>query len=130
MNFDKCPCSGRSLARLLQPALMSILAREPLHGYLIAQRLRKLTLFRDSSPDYAGIYRLLNVMEKNGLVQGEWGTAEAGPAKRRYTLTSGGGACMAMWLKTLKRYRRAIDDLTAALEGRVAKAKRTKGSLR
>jgi DNA-binding PadR family transcriptional regulator len=126
VDFNKCPCSGKSLARLLQPALMSVLAGEPLHGYLIAQRLRKLALFQESPPDYAGIYRVLNSMEEQGFVKGEWDTAEAGPAKRCYALTSQGRSCMAKWLKTLKGYRRAIDDLTAVLESRVSKRKATR----
>jgi len=124
VDFNKCSCSGKSLARLLQPALMSVLASEPLHGYLIAQRLRKLTMFEKSPPDYTGIYRLLNTMEAQGLVKGEWDTGEAGPAKRRYAITSRGRACMATWLKTLREYRRAIDDLTTVLESRVVKRKR------
>jgi len=121
VDFDNCACSGKSLARLLQPALMSVLAGEPLHGYLIAQRLRKLSLFKDSPPDYAGIYRFLNSMEEQGLVKSEWDTADAGPAKRRYGLTRKGRSCMARWLATLTDYRQAIDDLVGQLGRQLAK---------
>ncbi len=124
MDFNNCSCSGRSLARLLQPALMSVLAGEPVHGYLIAQRLRKLVMFRDSPPDYAGIYRVLSALEEQDLVKGEWDTAEAGPAKRRYTLTCRGRACMDTWLKTLQEYRQAIDDLATVMESRISKRRR------
>lgn len=123
MDFDKCACSGKSLARLLQPALMSVLAEEPLHGYLIAQRLRKLALFEDSQPDYAGIYRLLNSMEERGLVKSEWDTADAGPAKRRYGLTRSGRSCMGRWLATLTDYRQAVDDLVTEISRHLAKRK-------
>ena len=123
MDFDKCACSGKSLARLLQPALMSVLADEPLHGYLIAQRLRKLSLFKDSPPDYAGIYRFLNSMEERGLVKSEWDTADAGPAKRRYGLTRNGRSCMVRWLATLTDYRQAVDDLVAEISRHLAKRK-------
>lgn len=100
---------------------MSVLAEEPLHGYLIAQRLKKLAFFQDALPDYGGIYRTLNGMEEQRLVKAKWDTGEAGPAKRRYELTAQGRSCMARWLQTLKGYRRAVDELTASLEEGLSK---------
>lgn len=120
MDFDACPCTGKTLARLLQPAIMSVLAEEALHGYLIAQRLKKLTIFEDASPDFAGIYRTLNAMEEQGLVRASWDTPESGPAKRSYELTRSGKACMKKWLQTLTRYGQAIDELTGVLRERLA----------
>lgn len=123
MDFNTCACSGKSLGRLLQPAVMAILAKEPLHGYLIAQRLRKLSMYRDCRPDFAGLYRALNGMEEQGLLRAEWDTAEAGPARRRYELTRTGRDCLATWARTLKAYRRDIDDLIRAIQPRAPRRK-------
>jgi len=120
VDFDECPCTGKTLARLLQPAIMSVLAQEPLHGYLIAQRLRTLAIFEGTTPDYAGVYRTLNAMQEQGLVRASWDTPESGPAKRCYQLTRAGKACMAQWLETLQRYERAIHELTEVLGARLA----------
>ena len=84
MDFDQCPCSGRTLARLLQPAAMVVLAAEPLHGYRVAERLRSLAMFQGRRPDPTGLYRLLKSMEEDGLVVAAWDLADRGPARRRY----------------------------------------------
>jgi len=71
-NLNECPCSGKTLARLIQPAVMTVLADEPLHGYVIVQRLTAMTMFRDHGPDITGVYRLLKSMEKKGFVTSTW----------------------------------------------------------
>ena len=111
MDFDDCPCSGKSLARLLQPAVMAVLAKEPLHGYRIAQRLRRLAMFRDHRPDPTGLYRLLKSMEEQGLVVSSWELADTGPAKRRFELTPSGRACLDQWIQTLEGYQAAVSQL-------------------
>jgi DNA-binding PadR family transcriptional regulator len=109
--MTECPCSGKTLARIIQPAVMAVLAKETLHGYLIVQRLSKLAMFQDQTPDPAGLYRLLKAMEHDGLVVSTWDMDGAGPAKRRYKLTSSGRKCLARWAGTLTEYRDAITDL-------------------
>lgn len=125
MNLNGCPCSGKTLARLIQPAVMTVLANEPLHGYVIAQRLTELKMFRDHGPDIAGVYRLLKGMEKKGFVTSSWECAASGPAKRRYALTPGGRTCLARWITTLRTYRDAVSNLldTATSNG-AAKTRR------
>jgi len=110
-EFENCPCSGKTLARLLHPAVMAVLAEEPQHGYAIAQRLRAMSMFCESPPDPAGIYRVLKSMEDDGFVQSEWDLAASGPAKRRYTLTKSGRACLARWKETLAGYSAAIAEI-------------------
>jgi PadR family transcriptional regulator, regulatory protein PadR len=122
VNFNLCPCSGKTLAKLLQPAALAVLAREPVHGYLIARRLEGLGMFRGQKPDPTGLYRLLKAMEEKGLVSASWDLPEAGPAKRRFSLTAGGRACLARWTRTLQDYRKSIDGLLDLLHGSVRKA--------
>ena len=114
MNLNECPCSGKTLARLIQPAVMAVLASEPLHGYVIVQRLAGMSMFRDHGPDTTGVYRLLKSMEKKAFVTSTWELAASGPAKRRYALTPDGRACLTRWIATLRVYRAAVDDLLVA----------------
>ena len=131
MNLNDCPCSGKTLARLIQPAVMAVLADEPLHGYVIVQRLATLSMFRDHGPDITGVYRLLKGMEKKGLVTSTWEPAASGPAKRCYALTPEGRACLGRWITTLRTYREAVGDLLdTAVSKRRSPAERTRAHAR
>ena len=90
---------------------MSVLAKEPLYGYVIVQRLSVMTMFEVQRPDITGVYRLLKSMEKKGFLTSTWESATHGPAKRRYALTPGGRTCLARWITTLHNYRDAVDNL-------------------
>lgn len=116
MDFSECACSGKTLARLLQPAIMTVLARQPVHGYLILQRLQDLPMFRDHPPDATGVYRFLKSMEKDGLVTSTWDLADTGPARRRFVLTHDGEVCLGHWVETLEEYRRTVTQLLAELK--------------
>lgn len=111
MEFGDCACSGKSLMRLVRPVLLRILAVEPLHGYLIAQRLGELAMFRDQPADPTGLYRALKDMEREGLVTSAWDTGDSGPARRRYQITERGRHCLTQWLETLDRYSQTVADL-------------------
>jgi len=111
---DECPCSGATLARLIQPAIMTLLAGGALHGYRIVQRLAKTPLLGGSRPDPTGVYRMLRIMEKRGLVVSSWDLSDSGPARRLYRLTPEGCQCLGRWVKTLTDYHRAIGGLLAA----------------
>ena len=69
MDLDQCACSGRTLDRLLRPAVLALLAREKTHGYDIVQRLQDLV--RCSLrflPIQAEVYKALKSMEKKGCL--------------------------------------------------------------
>jgi DNA-binding PadR family transcriptional regulator len=111
MDFGNCACSGKSLMRLLRPAVLHVLAGEPTHGYLVGQRLAELAMFRDQPADLTGLYRLLKDMEKEHLVTSAWDTGDSGPARRRYQITERGRQCLARWTQTLDRYHQTVADL-------------------
>ncbi len=115
MDFHKCPCTGGTLARLLRPAIMSVLAGEPAHGYLVAEKLGGLKLFAELPPDRAGVYRALHDMEERGLVESDWELTDTGPARRSFHLTEAGTACMEHWVQTLREYRKGVSDLLDSL---------------
>jgi len=115
MDLDQCACSGRTLDRLLRPAVLALLARGKSHGYDLAQRLQDVELFAEIPPDTSGVYKALKSMEEEGLVSASWELGDAGPAKRRYALTKDGKACLKRWAETLENYRNQIDGLLAIL---------------
>jgi DNA-binding PadR family transcriptional regulator len=116
MDFNECACSGRSLARMLRPAVMGLLASGPAHGYQLARQLVEMKMFAAQEPDHAGLYRALKQMEDEGLLTSAWDLAETGPARRVFTITADGAACLGKWKKTLADYRDALDELLGLLK--------------
>ena len=114
MELDECPCSGKTLARLIRPAVLFVLIEEDLHGYEIVQRLNEFQLVKGYEPDATGVYRTLRSMEEMSLVESEWVLSEAGPAKRRYAVTANGIACAQRWMMTLSQYHEAVGALLKA----------------
>jgi DNA-binding PadR family transcriptional regulator len=109
-----CPCEGATLDRLIQPAILVVLAEGPLHGYRLAERIGELPGFTGEKPDVSGVYRFLKAMERKGLVASAWDTSESGPAKKCYQITPSGRNCLHRWVGTLENYRRAVSGLLGA----------------
>lgn len=116
MTFEECACSGKTLARLLQPAVMALLAREPVHGYRLVQQLQEMAMFRGHPPDPTGLYRMLKSMEDRGLVTSTWDQAERGVGKRQYTLTRSGRDCLHRWSGTLTDYSNALTEILGLIQ--------------
>ncbi len=114
MEFLDCPCTGKSLTRLVRPAVLTLLAGETLHGYEVLRRLAAMRICGGRRPDAAGVYRALRDMEFEGLLAGAWDLPEQGPAKRRFSVTPRGLACLARWNATLAEYQAAIGQLLDA----------------
>lgn len=112
-TFTECAAMGKNLNRLMQPATLAVLqaSDEPIHGYVIAQRLADSPMFGGSKPDAAGLYRTLHQMEEAGLVASAWDTSSQGPAKRRFDITEEGKAALVRWIDTLACYSAAIQEL-------------------
>lgn len=109
--LENCPCTGANLPKLLQPALLAIIAREPAHGYAIMQKLSESGLFSDAMPDSAGVYRFLKQMENDGSLYAFWDTSQTGPARKCYRITSRGVACLKLWRQTLEQHQEFIVQL-------------------
>jgi len=116
-----------TLDRLLQPAILTVLAQRALHGYRLAQRIAELPPFKGQKPDVSGIYRFLRSMEDRGLVVASWDVSRRGPAKRLYQLTPAGRQCLSRWIETLDAYRRAIGGLLAIARRAYTEARRDRG---
>lgn len=114
--LNNCPCTGANMPKLVQPALLCILAKEPVHGYAIMQKLAESGLFTNAMPDSAGVYRFLNNMERDGSLCAYWDTSENGPAKKCYKITPRGLACLKQWQKTLLAHQQFIHRLITMME--------------
>ena len=87
--------------------VLSVLARESLHGYGIAQRLKELSdevLQVGESSLYHALQRLL----LNGYVDAEWAASENNRRARYYTLTALGRKYLAAERTNFARYVTAI----------------------
>jgi len=102
--MPEIPMPKGALAMLV----LRVLQSGPLHGYAIAQRIRRLSndvLEAEEGSLYPALQRIL--ME--GWVAANWGRSESGRRVRFYQLTPDG-------LKRLKRERNEYAQATAAIQ--------------
>lgn len=116
MDLEKCPCSGANLPRFVQPVILAILAKEPLHAYLVVQRLAETAFFRRQPPDPTGVYRMLRNMEQEGVLCSGVDAENAAPARKAYSLTEKGRRCLARWSRTLASHQAFIANLLLFLQ--------------
>jgi DNA-binding PadR family transcriptional regulator len=116
MDFSDCPCTGKTLTKLVKPLVMTFLAKGQLHGYAIQRLLESQGSFVHGPPDLSGVYRSLKEMESQGYVESSWISNDEGPPKRCFSLTENGRVCLAMWKKTLIDYRAQIDELIGFMD--------------
>jgi len=112
-KLDTCVCSGKSLNRMLRPAVLTVLCDQTqgLHGYAVEKALPVFRFFQHQPPDYTGLYRLLKRMETEGLLSSTESDSQAGPSKRIYRLTDRGKRCLSRWLDSLIEYQEMLEDL-------------------
>lgn len=114
-DLKECAELGKSLNRLSQPTILTLLARsdKPLHGYIIVQQAAQSPMFGGKKPDATGIYRALKRMEESELVTSVWDTPEEGSAKRLFSLTDKGYHCLRRWIDALACYELTLEELRA-----------------
>ena len=115
-DMQECSELGKSLNRLSQPTILTLLAQagEPMHGYIIVQQAAKTPMFGGKKPDATGIDRALKRMEEAGLVTSEWDTPSEGSAKRLFSMTDKGYRCLRRWIDALACYEVTIEELRGA----------------
>ena len=124
VTFSDCPCSGATLDKLVQPAILAALTEGPIHGYRLAERINEMVGLFGDKPDVSGIYRFLKKMESTGLVVSVWEAGDKGHAKRLYEITADGRACLLRWTSTLETYLEGITRLLS--EAKVALGRKPK----
>lgn len=95
--------------RLIEPALLSFLAGEALHGYTLLEKLEALGLgnFHPSA-----IYRVLRDMEDVGWVTSSWDREQTqGPPRRVYALSADGRQALQRWQDHLQATQGIIEKI-------------------
>lgn len=118
-DMKECAELGKSLNRLSQPTILTLLAcsDKPLHGYVIVQQAAESPMFGGKKPDATGIYRALKRMEEAELVTSVWDTPEEGSAKRLFSLTDKGRRCLRRWIDALACYELTLEELRGLAAG-------------
>jgi PadR family transcriptional regulator, regulatory protein PadR len=102
---------GHSLlvARMLEPALLVILAGGDFHGYTLLDRLEQLGF---GALHASMVYRVLRELEDAGWVSSTWDHEQTqGPPRRVYTLNPQGSQALGEWKNQLEHTRQLITDL-------------------
>jgi PadR family transcriptional regulator, regulatory protein PadR len=81
--------SRELVAASARPLALSILAEGSSYGYAIIQRVRDLSGNNLEWTD-GMLYPVLHRLEKEGLIESEWQTAESGRERKYYRLTDSG----------------------------------------
>ena len=110
-TFSQCPCVGATLDKLVQPAMLAILAEGTLHGYELTRKIGEIPHFLDEAPDISGVYRMLKALETRGMVTSDWDISQGGRPKRLFTITNEGKQCLKHWNDTLRNYHKTIGSL-------------------
>lgn len=96
---------GNEIRSLLRPFLLLLVHERPGHGYELIERLGALGV-PGVEPGHA--YRVLRDLERAGLLRSAWEPSGAGPARRRYELTSEGASELAEWVRRLEGLSRVL----------------------
>jgi len=75
----------------LTAALLGLVAQQPQHGYGLH---RSLVALGYRLGHRAVVYHELHRLERRRLISSQWDTAQSGPARRVYTVTSAGVAAL------------------------------------
>lgn len=100
--------------RLVEPALLTFLSMESLHGYGLLEKLSELGL---GGINPSLIYRILRDYEEFGLVKSDWDTdTTQGPPKRVYTITEAGKSALDRAATMLRETLNRIEVIFGLLE--------------
>ena len=96
--------------------ILSVLAREPMHGYRIVKELDQLSegyfAMREGT-----LYPHLHQMEKDGLIQGYWETVSGGRERKCYRITERGMAEHARRREELREFHKNINRVLSVIPG-------------
>jgi PadR family transcriptional regulator PadR len=94
---------------LVEPALLTLIAQSPQHGYSLLSELELLGL---EALHPSVVYRTLRQMEGLEWIQSEWDTENnQGPPRRLYRLTRIGEAALLTWQEELVKAQDSIRQM-------------------
>lgn len=100
----------------LDMLVLRTLSHEPLHGYVIAQRLRQMS--RDVVKVPQGtLYPALHRLENRKLLAAEWKTSETGRKAKYYRLTAQGRKQLQIESESWERLTEAVKAILRGAQG-------------
>jgi DNA-binding PadR family transcriptional regulator len=97
---------------IAEPAVLTLLAESPAHGYDLARAMEERGLVPGSMPR-GRIYAVLATLEEEGAVRGAHEAGADGPDRKRYAITARGRARLSRWITALKGSEVALKRLIA-----------------
>lgn len=114
-RFRRC-MSGFINADILMPAMLTVLKKQPTHGYSLIEKLSELGL-NLSSFHPSVLYRTLRFMEVQGLVTSNWDVQTTGPARRVYSITQLGEDYLKNWCSSATDKIKIIQKIIKIAQG-------------
>ena len=90
--------------------VLGTLKAAPMHGYAIAEHVRDGTQGQITIED-AALYQAVHRLERQGLVDAEWGASDNNRRARYYRLTAAGRKRLEAQAAQWRRYARLIEAL-------------------
>ena len=98
--------------------ILSVLAREPMHGYRIVKELDQLSEGYFAMGE-GTLYPHLHQLEKDGLIEGYWETVSGGRDRKCYRITDSGTRELGRRQEELRKFNRNVDRVLSLVpEGR------------
>jgi PadR family transcriptional regulator len=118
-NKPNTPVTDAWSKNWLVPVVLLMLRQWSSYGY---ELMEKMAEFGMRVMNAGTFYRTLRQMEKDGLVNSVWDTSEAGPAKRRYSITEAGDAYLKFWAQSLDHYQKMMNAFFQLYTGQPPKS--------
>ncbi len=90
--------------------ILGAIGPRPVHGYAIASAIEERS-GGDLRVEDAALYQALHRLERQGLVEAEWGASDNNRRARFYTLTPDGRRRLAAQKSYWRRYARALEGI-------------------
>src|SRR6516162_6710924 len=103
---------GEMLKGHLDMIVLAALAAGPAHGYAVIQEIHRRSGGAFDLPE-GTVYPALHRLEKSGLLNSRWTTADSGRQRRVYALTARGRRALADHHAVWRRFADAISGLFA-----------------
>jgi PadR family transcriptional regulator PadR len=93
---------GILIPPLFIPSILLLLKEKPSHGYSLLIKLADAGVI-DAEMDPSPIYKVLRLLEENGLAVSEYEIGNKGPARRVYRLTDKGNKTLSVMASRIER---------------------------